>query len=78
MNKWVAGPAPEETALVSNMNPDIEYTASSLANICGTTHQKVSATLRNIERSGLIVRYKKAGSHRFVYKTNQLVIDLGE
>jgi len=77
MDNWTAGPAPEETAILANMDPNTEYTASDLARLIGTTHQKISSTLRSIRRSELISTYRKPGINCLLYKTNQLVIDLG-
>ena len=77
MDNWTAGPAPEETAILANMDPNTEYAASDLARLIGTTHQKISSTLRSIRRSELISTYRKPGINCLLYKTNQLVIDLG-
>lgn len=64
------------TAIIANMNPDQEYTASLLAQICGVDHQKVSGVLAEAAQGGVVKRFTKPGVKGFVYQTNQLTLEL--
>ncbi|MCP4597823.1 helix-turn-helix domain-containing protein [Neptuniibacter sp.] len=75
MQNWQTQSAPEETAILANMDPDREYTATELAEKCGTTHQKVSSMLGAIAISGAVKRVKAADSKRYKYRVNQLSMD---
>ncbi len=75
MQEWKTQAGPEETAILANMKPDQEYTAALLAEICETTHQKVSAVLGAVAKGGVVSKYRKEGVKGYVYKTNQLALD---
>lgn len=64
------------TAIIANMNPDQEYTAPLLAQICDVSSSKVAMILREAAQGGVVSRFKKPGVKGFVYKTNQLQLDL--
>ncbi|MCV6612408.1 MAG: hypothetical protein OIF55_16725 [Amphritea sp.] len=64
------------TAIIANMNPDQEYTAALLAEICEVSSSKVAMVLREAAQGGVVKRFKKPGVKGFVYMTNQLPLDL--
>ena len=75
MQQWTTKEGPEETSILAHMKPDQEYTAALLADICETSHQRISSTLRAVAKGGVIQRYKKEGVKGYVYKSNQLVLN---
>ncbi|WP_432473303.1 hypothetical protein [Amphritea sp. HPY] len=64
------------TAIIANMNPDQEYTASLLAEVCGVSANKVAMVLREASLGGVVQRFEKPGVNGFVYRTNQLTLEL--
>ncbi|MEH6575776.1 MAG: hypothetical protein V7731_01745 [Amphritea sp.] len=62
-------------AVISNMTPGQEYTASQLAAICDTSYQDIGSTLKGAA-GGAVQRFKKEGDSVFTYSTDQFSLDL--